>query len=321
MTVFRSRHRQVGFTLVELLVVIAIIGILVALLLPAIQAAREAARRTQCVNNLKQIGLGLHNFHDTRKALPPGSLSSTGDRFGSPEYAYFLYQILPYVEENVLFDQFKKFTIAAPWTVGPTDPGWAPIHDKPITTYICPSDPGPENIDVGSGTKIPASNYLGIFSGFNDLETDQDISTRKATFTLAPPGKGRKMSDVTDGLSKTMMVAEYLTGTGHDFRGAIITHRGGSQFLHAQHTPNTSVADNLLNFAGFCDADDNLPAQNLPCVGGGQDGNFASSRSRHPGGVNVLVGDGSVKFVANEVDQTQWQRFAWINDGNTLAEF
>jgi prepilin-type N-terminal cleavage/methylation domain-containing protein/prepilin-type processing-associated H-X9-DG protein len=314
-------NQRRGFTLVELLVVIAIIGILIALLLPAVQAAREAARRSQCTNNLKQIGLGLHNFHDSKKRFPPGALSDTGDRFGTPEWAYFLYQALPYLEQGAIHDKFTNFTIAKPWTVGPTDAGWAPLHDRPIATLICPSDGRNPTKDVGAGTKIPASNYLGMFSGLNDLETDQDIEVRRASFTLAPVDKGRRMADFSDGLSNTVLVAEYLTGTSHDFRGAVITHRAGSQFLHATYTPNTTVPDNLLNFAGFCDADDNLPHDNLPCAGGAQDGNFASSRSRHPGGVNVLLGDGSVRFVSSSVKGTTWQWLAWINDANVLGEF
>jgi prepilin-type processing-associated H-X9-DG protein len=128
------------------------------------------------------------------------------------------------------------------------------------------------------------------------------------------------MSDFNDGLSNTMMVAEYLTGTAHDFRGAVITHRGGSDFLHALYTPNTTVPDNLLNFAGFCDADDNLPSENLPCVGGAQDGNFASARSRHGAGVNVLLGDGSVLLVSNSVNLNTWRAVTFLSDAVPISD-
>jgi prepilin-type processing-associated H-X9-DG protein len=268
---------------------------------------------------MKQIGLSLHNFHDTKKTFPPGALSNTSHRFGSPEYAYFLYQAMPFMELTTIYDRFANFTLPAPWTVPPTTAGWIDIHDKPISVFLCPSDMKNPTKDVGSGTKVPASNYLGMFSGFNDLESDQDVDARRAAFGLAPPNKGRRMSDFNDGLSNTMMVAEYLTGTAHDFRGAVITHRAGSDFLHALYTPNTSVPDNLLNFAGFCDADDNLPAENLPCAPAAQDGNFASARSRHSGGVNVLLGDGSVRMVNNSVDLNTWRAVTFLADGQPIT--
>lgn len=313
-----------GFTLVELLVVIAIIGILVALLLPAVQAAREAGRRSQCSNNMKQIGLSLHNFHDTLKCLPPGAVTANGGRYQDPEYAYFLLSVLPYAEQTTYFSAFRDFAAPKPWTVGTGDADWSKVHDRALLNYICPSDGGPTTKDSnGPGSvRVPTSSYLGMFSGNNDLETEQDPQARKAAFTLAKSMlKGRKMANFTDGLSNSLMVSEYLTGTDHDFRGVFFTTRAGSQFLQAVNTPNSTSPDNILNCCGFCDPDDNVPNQNMPCTPGGQDGNYAASRSRHPGGVNALLGDGSVRFVSSTIAIGTWQQLSYIADGVPLGEF
>jgi prepilin-type N-terminal cleavage/methylation domain-containing protein len=143
---------RVGFTLVELLVVIAIIGILVALLLPAVQAAREAARRSECTNNLKQIGVALHNYHDTHKMFPPGWIPQTGMPGGGSGYAWgWGTAILPFMEQASLPDQIQygKITIYA----AAGDPAILPLMQTPIAPYRCPSDVGP-----------PTNNWLSMNS-------------------------------------------------------------------------------------------------------------------------------------------------------------
>ncbi|MEX1039484.1 MAG: DUF1559 domain-containing protein [Pirellulaceae bacterium] len=314
-----------GFTLVELLVVIAIIGVLVALLLPAVQQAREAARRSQCLNNMKQIGLALHNHHDTYKSFPAGALSSAGTPFAGPEWPYFLHQILPFMEQNAYWERLENYTLPAPWLSNPGT--WAPLVDLPLDMYLCPSDRRTVIKNPGQTitTKLATSNYLGIFSGLNDGETAVDIQARRAAFGLAPINKGgRRMATFRDGLSNSMMVAEYLTGLETEHRGAFFTNRAGSQFLHAAHTPNSSVPDNLLDHGQFCSSGNgaNLPEANLPCISGPTGSNFATSRSYHPGGVNILLGDASVRFATNTIDlATVWQRLAWIEDGQPISEF
>ncbi|MFI4873922.1 MAG: DUF1559 domain-containing protein, partial [Blastopirellula sp. JB062] len=162
----KGRHhvKQRGFTLVELLVVIAIIGVLIALLLPAVQQAREAARRMHCTNNLKQIGLSLHNFHDVNGRFPPGSLSRTGTRWGSPEWPYFLHYVLPYLEQGAYHEQLNNYNNAMVWNLGPTDAEWQGLHDLPLEGFQCPSAVGGTTTATKGGLRLATSNYLGIFS-------------------------------------------------------------------------------------------------------------------------------------------------------------
>lgn len=120
------------------------------------------------------------------------------------------------------------------------------------------------------------------------------------------------------------MVAEYLTGTPTDVRGMFYTNRATCQYLHMAYTPNSAVPDSMIDVTGFCtpQAQYNLPRENLPCVPDANDlNNFATSRSRHVGGVQVLLGDGAVRFVSENIDLNTWRWLGWISDGNTVGEF
>lgn len=306
-----------GFTLVELLVVIAIIGVLISLLLPAVQQAREAARRMHCTNNLKQIGLGLHNFHDVNGHFPPGSLSNTGSRWGSPEWPYMLHFILPYLEQGAYHERLNNYTNAMAWGIPATHAQWQYLHNLPLDAFQCPSatETGPK--EITGGLRLANSNYLGIFSGTNDGESFSDANTlQRGLFSVTTEKKARRMADVTDGLSNTMIVAEYISGTDKDVRGCFITARAGCQFLQARNTPNSSISDELFDYDSgrFCPANDPF------CVPvGNGDTNHATSRSRHPVGVNFLRGDGSVSFASDSTSLTIWQAAAWISDGTPSA--
>ncbi|QDU42953.1 Type II secretion system protein G precursor [Symmachiella dynata] len=346
--------RQSGFTLIELLVVIAIIAILIALLLPAVQQAREAARRTQCRNNLKQIGLALHNYHDSFRMFPPGSINSplSGNRWQYPEWVSFHHLILPQLEQSAIYERYAEdWGRRPPWDhiYYPSVPEWPDYLRVGMPVFRCPTDPGaPNNVKVLSDSGIvPCSNYLGMWSAFSDNDIWAEASSSGSISTLATSttepinplpeptltlsqmkgvfgaSRGTSMKNITDGSSNTICVAEYLTGTLGDFRGAFITTRSSGKVLHAMYGPNSRLRDGLLGSDQSCRAGSgqDLPDQNLPCAPTGNGNNTAGSRSQHTGGVQVTLCDGSVRFVSDSIDLQTWRNLSWMSDGNVLGEF
>lgn len=310
-----SSRRSSGFTLIELLVVIAIIAILIALLLPAVQQAREAARRSACKNNLKQLGLAMHNYHDTHGTLPPGTIVGT-------EWPYLLHFILPYVDQAPMYNVLaQNWGRKAPW-LDDSLTNWPSGTQAGVSTFLCPSDGlGGTVKSIDSTVKLPTSNYLGLFSGLNDGETVADSLLTRAAFGR---NRGARIRDFKDGTSNTMIMAEYLTGSPSVWRGWFYTSRAASQFLHVTNTPNSSSPDRILDYHAGCAAtsDANQPLMNLPCTPDGYTPtNFASPRSMHTGGVQILLGDGSVRFVGENIHLDTWRRLAWIADGQTIGEF
>jgi prepilin-type N-terminal cleavage/methylation domain-containing protein len=195
--------QQRGFTLVELLVVIAIIGVLVALLLPAVQAARESARRTQCSNNIKQLGLAAHLYHDQHRHLPPGIGYSPLETSGV--WGHHFFHLLPYLEEGNLYERALG---SVALTTGPTTiyfPGNNDVYRQPLPIFICPSDPSVEPggvvtvNEVSWGASCYAVNSQAVAK--NDLDSDPPIG-------FGPQGKSRIPVDFPDGTSKTILYAE-----------------------------------------------------------------------------------------------------------------
>ena len=319
---------QSGFTLVELLVVIAIIGILIALLLPAVQAAREAARRAQCQNNLKQIGLALHNFATQHRAFPQGAIhdhataTGGGITYGWNRQSWAIW-IYPFLEQQNVYDRFD------PKLPGRSNTCWCQNAnsqgpDAPtaavVPGFVCPSDGMGGQTRTGSCGTHCLSNYLGFFG---DVAHDHGFPPDYPRY-VAPPNQpaafgmnyGAAFADFQDGTSNTMVVGEYLTGIPdpREARGFIWGDEAGGSQLYTQFTPNSSSPDVL--WPGYCL---NRPERNLPCVDGLNE--TATARSRHPGGVHVLLGDGAVRFVSDTIDIHTWRALGTIAGSELLGAF
>jgi len=338
-----SHRKPNGFTLVELLVVIAIIGILVALLLPAVQSAREAARRTQCMNNLKQLGLAMHNRESAHGAFPPGLKAersaqcgfNMGDRSSAgnlcignfPNLPYMLF-LFPYFEETAAYDVFSPLMYEKHWS----EPAWIAtgVTSRKLDILTCPSDglgPNPGKTSHEPNHSFwTKSNYYGILSGMNWGELGRELEGRLNPGRLAIFSVARetRLKDITDGSSKTIMMAEYLTGLQlphNDLRGHLW---GNSPQLFVRLTPNSSGQDIYYETELCGTAAHNSPQQNLPCRLGPNNpprANSPGARSRHAGGVYAVFADGSVDFVGDNIDIFTWWRLGWMADGQVVGEY
>jgi len=295
---FNSRDlSRRGFTLVELLVVIAIIGILIALLLPAVQAAREAARRSQCTNNLKQIGLALHNYHDTHRCLPPGHLEKyVGASLSSTSWGW-TGLILPFMEQQTVFDVVN---VGQPSFYGAFGvPEAVTAMQQPIATLKCPSDLQSVTNDyrqriIGSVTMLVATaNYVGSNSSDTLIYTDNSI-----TAGLFIRNKGLRFADILDGTTNTVAVGE----RGWQYRDATgVVHVSASAIVFGMTTNNNTVGRGDQIASGIyklnLDGTEQSGSNAAPYERG-----MAGFSSLHPGGANFVLADGSVRFVSETID-------------------
>ena len=306
-----------AFTLVELLVVIAIIGILVALLLPAIQSAREAARRSQCINNLKQLGIAAANYHDVHKTLPMGNFSCC---WGTWQMA-----ILPFIEEQQLADLYKwnkdpssfddEYRYDRNSTVVPTRN--LQVVQTRITTLTCSTDEKQTNTTFVPGGTY--HNYVANYGNTNHIGSSclaascvKYAGSPFIGYDPDPTPKRTPFKKIVDGLSKTMMFSETVQGRYDDLRG--FTWWGWSAGFETTATPNSNDSDFLQSVPDSKYCDPTLP--NPPC-GSATGANVfrAAARSRHPGGVNVVMCDSSVQFVVDGVDLSTWRAASTTKGG------
>lgn len=369
------KRRMTGFTLVELLVVIAIIGILVSLLLPAVQAAREAARRMQCSNHVKQISLALHNYHDVHKQFPLGSICSGPDtRKNDPKTntcgisfrhenwgQTWAIAILPFIEQTALWDQWDP---AFPTADQPN------VTGVPLAIYKCPSDPNNDHIALGRGGATPPrgpntgepsryakGNYSANYGGGNGGENtsmDGFAGTIDDRFGIIPnftgtPNRGAfsgreagnrrygaKIGAMVDGTSNSMLIAESLTQQSNgDCRGCWGLHMGAAVSAYTRTRPRSDGVEGI--------ATPNIPTEvngvktkwrdGIPFCNNSARGKFLRCddrpregartglgvRSYHPGGAQVGLGDGSVRFVSESIDKIAWRALFTIQGGETTS--
>jgi len=325
-----------GFTLIELLVVIAIIGVLVALLLPAVQAAREAARRVKCSNNLKQIGLALHNYHGTANALPPGRIAARGCSLaiwnGCQNTTWFV-MLLPQLEQQPLANAFN-FEVGQEGPIPPVPPLGVSVnstvtHTK-IALFQCPSDRELTFSTNPAALPFPVPPSLQAISKGNYAVSWGNTPWAQGALADGTPYRpsafghsgSTAFSMFIDGLSGTAVMAEVLQGQEYDIRGFIWATEGGSTYM-SRFAPNKfrdvynleHDADRLGD--GACV---NEPVVNLPCVAAAGDPvAFSGAKSRHSGGVNALLGDGSVRYLRDGINPTIWVALNTIRGNEVIS--
>lgn len=336
--------RRRGFTLIELLVVIAIIAVLIALLLPAVQQAREAARRSQCRNNLKQVGLALANYTETTKGLyPPGNSPKPNNGYG-PSWWIFLF---PYFDQGQVF---KKFTFNG------NNPGWSWTGDAAgnqngivmanvrLPMVVCPSSPLTAMRDGGGGYPIIHAQYFGIMgatdgNGFtNPANRVQgccvccNAALNAAIITgggMFGPLESRTVASMRDGTSNIVVVGEASNfvfnsaGTSQtaDATGVHGIMMGGRNMFRIEQPPPPPGFDRHYNLVTVrYKPNDKVMADSTPGVGDNYGMNLPLN-SAHVGGMHVLMGDGTVRFISNSINMLTYRQLMTRDDGGTITNF
>lgn len=321
-TSLRGRRRQRGFTLIELLVVIAIITILIALLLPAVQQAREAARRTQCRNNLKQLGLALHNYESSMTVFPPGTL-------GFPMVHSAFAHLLPYMEQTQLRN-LMDFNYP-PLNFGPSFPGWENNEDAAMTrveAFLCPTDSGqvmPEfgptsyvacvgsgTVDDGNAARGDGMIYTQSRTKFKDIK---DGTTNTVIMSEQRLGNSRNQTDTATPMDQERQVVLLAGATATTEMNCAVTATTDWNGERGAKWVNGHYADTMYNH--FYTPNSPLP----DCHNGFHNKARTSARSLHAGGVHFLLCDGSVRFANESIDLDLWRGLATRAGGEVLGEF
>ena len=353
-------QKRKGFTLIELLVVIAIIAVLISLLLPAVQSAREAARRAQCVNTLKQIGLALHNYHSTHDSFPNGASVTYSGPIPFMNWNNWSAQalLLGFTEQTPLYNA-ANFNLAV-WHATRTPLGYAAnltVFNTVVTQYLCPTDPdaGRSNTNSYFASVGPNTQAEGMSA--------IDANTGRATGGNGSPGLfaytySYGVRDTTDGTSNTIAFSEVLVspaGSNKVTRKTGMVNVTGNRYFHAFIDPTTTAGTMALINA--CDAKWPTSATaggdfpnavgarwcmgvggwtmfatiltpnekpwgscRVGCAGCGADNtSMTNATSLHPGGVNVCMGDGSVKFIKNSINRMTWVSLGTRNGGEVIS--
>jgi len=322
-----SRLRRRGFTLIELLVVIAIIAVLIALLLPAVQQAREAARRTQCKNNLKQLGLALHNYHDTFTGFPMGKNTAGSGLTNFPAQA----RILPYIDQTNLYNQIN-------FNVNATNAANVVPYNTSLPAFRCPSDTDMLQAVIGGRSNYYTNTGTCVINGLPGLTVGSTNYGMPMPNGPIYQDSFMKFADLIDGSSTTALMSERMLGDGSN---AISTPRsdtfqpgtypnnadeawaqcravntadltkqgksnGGVSWLSPDHT--TTYYFHIL---GPNDLSCMYPPSRIA----------TTANSRHTGGVHLLLCDGAIRFVSSSIDLSIWRALGTRNGGEVVSEF
>lgn len=317
-----NKHRSRGFTLIELLVVIAIIAVLIALLLPAVQQAREAARRTQCKNNLKQLGLALHNYHDTASIFPTPTGNIYGVWSGTGNHGSWLARLLPHIDQAPLFNSLHPTDVDLS-----TTPDGKLVYQVVIPAFLCPSDPngGTSTNSITYGTQVRAvsnysasmgsqnnspcvSSFANIFgTGPDSRNDDPTLSLNRLSGVFGHSVCSARIRDITDGTSNTIALGEVRPKCEVHVRNGWL----------ATNSLYTGTGINI-NF-NTCEGE---PGTGTGCnTHTGSWGASQGFKSIHIGGCHFVLCDGSVRFISENIDMRNYQRLGDRRDGETVSEF
>jgi len=327
-----------GFTLVELLVVIAVIGVLVALLLPAVQAAREASRRSQCQNNLKQIALALHNYESTFGVFPPGDCSvnrGTGDIPQASTHAF----ILPFLEGRNSYSTFDfNFQVNA-------NAANSQARVQLIPSYHCRSDPAGSKVNTVAGSIIAANaNYMQCL-GSTAVQRPLPPLTPNQYHGIFYTQSATRFAHIADGTSSTAMFSEIRKGPNGSASTGVVSAGDERDFRVATNYASTFTAAEELVPPAACEARATAAwlyrglqyyrglmvatyythtltpnARLRDCIMSSAIEGHAAARSYHPGGVNCALADGSVRFANNNIDANAWRAAGTTNNGESVGD-